>query len=132
MLNENEKQCITNCVSMWDWMNGDHGGRRLPTNKELDQYFINNYGKDDFIFSIFGVNGGVLTYEPKSDTIYIRDFWAFGDGFGMFNDLLKISGTRTIVCNVSATNIRLMNVCMRCLGFKITEYKDQVYTLERS
>jgi hypothetical protein len=131
MLNDNDKQAVINCVSLWDWMNGSCGGRRLPTDKELDSYFINNYGGNNLVLCIYGTNGGVLTYEPKSDMIYIRDFWAFGDGFGMFNDILKISGDRIIVCNVAATNIRLLNVCLRCLGFRITEYKDEVYTLER-
>lgn len=132
MLNKEDKQKVENCISLWDWMNGSNGGRRLPTDKEIENYFINYYGKDSFILCIYGINGGVLTYEPKLDTIYIRDFWAFGDGFGMFNELLKVSEKRTIVCNVAATNLRLLNVCLRCLGFRITEYKEEIYTLERS
>lgn len=125
---EEVKQAVLNCVSMWDWMSGD---RRLPTDAELDKYFIDNYCGDKLINTVFGERGGVMTFEIKEDCIFIKDFMAFGDGISMFSKVKEIACGLPIRCEVADTNIRLLNVALRIYKFKIVAYGNHHYTLER-
>lgn len=122
------KQAVSNCVSMWDWMSGD---RRLPTTAELDKYFIDNYGGDKIITTVFGERGGVITFEIREDHLFIKDFMAYGDGFDMFNCVKEVACGMPIRCAVADTNIRLLNTCLRVLKFKIVSLDKHYYTLER-
>lgn len=128
MLNPEARQAVSNCVSMWDWMSGD---RRLPTAAELDRYFIDNYSGDKVVTTVFGERGGVITFEIRTDHLFIKDFIAYGDGLEMFNSIKLIACGMPVRCKVAVANIRLLNACLRVLKFKIILFEKHYYTLER-
>lgn len=98
---------------------------RTASKNEWDEYFKTYSDGIDYIMD----NQGFLFYEEKPDHIFIKDFIAFGEGYGLINQIVKKN--KTIYATVHMTNFPTINLALRRFKFEIEGIQNGQYIIKR-
>lgn len=92
---------------------------------EWAEYFKTYSDGSDYIMD----EQGFLFYEEKPDHIFIKDFIAFGQGYGLINKI--INKKKTIYATVHMTNFPTINLALKRFKFEIEGIQSGQYIIKR-
>lgn len=104
--------------------------KRMPTDKEWDKYFIDNYN-DNTLFIWSGDD--FLSYEVFSDHVFIYDFVGRKNGISLIKEAFRMADDLKLPvrCTIHVANIHMLNVAMHRYGFKIKELAGIQFLMEK-
>lgn len=98
---------------------------KTASKNEWDEYFKTYSDGSDYIMD----EQGFMFYEEKSDHIFIKDFIAFGQGYGLINKI--INKNKLIYATVHMTNFPTLNLALRRFKFEIDGIQNGQYIIRK-
>lgn len=98
---------------------------KTASKNEWDEYFKTYSDGSDYLMD----EQGFMFYEEKSDHIFIKDFIAFGEGYGLINKI--INKKKPIYATVHMTNFPTLNLALRRFKFEIEGIQSGQYIIKR-
>jgi len=98
---------------------------KTASKNEWDEYFKTYSDGCDYVMD----DQGFLFFQEKPDHIFIKDFIAFGEGYGLINKI--INKNKTIYATVHMTNFPTLNLALRRFKFEIEGIQNGQYIIRK-
>jgi hypothetical protein len=105
--------------------------KRLPTDKDWERYFINNY-TDTTSFHFF--EDDFISYDVTPTYIFIKDFVSIKNkGIKLINFIIKMSERMNlpIMAHVHTSNLQVLRIAVNRYGFQLGKIFDNQYLIYR-
>jgi len=102
----------------------------VPTDKEWEKYFIDNY-TDECAIEV--IDESFITYGVFDDHIFIKDMVCFGKGWTLLNRILKKASDKelSVRAMVHFSNEQIVDILQERFGFEIISELGSQYLLEK-